>query len=61
MKKSDLIKIIREEVKAVFELTQAEKAANIKAAAADIEAKKIALKGAQEKLNRANATPVDQK
>jgi hypothetical protein len=61
MKKSELIRIIREEIKAVYELTQAEKAANVKAAQADIEAKKIALKGAQDKLNRTNATPVDQK
>lgn len=44
-----------------MELTQAEKAANIKAATADVEAKKIALKGAQDKLNKTNATPVDQK
>lgn len=61
MKRSDLIRIIREELKQVMELTQAEKAANIKAATADIEAKKIALKGAQDKLNKTNATPVDQK
>jgi hypothetical protein len=61
MKRSDLVRIIREEIKAVLELTQAEKVANVKAATADIEAKKIALKGAQEKLKRANTTPVDQK
>ncbi len=61
MKRSELVKMIREEVKAILELTQAEKAANMKAAAADIEAKKIALKGAQDRLNKANATPVDQK
>ena len=62
MKKSELVRIIREELKAVMsELTQAEKSANIKAAAADIEAKKIALKNAQDKLNKTNATPVDQK
>ena len=61
MKKSELVKMIREELKAVLELTQAEKAANIKAAAADIEAKKIALKGAQDKLNKTSAVPVDQK
>lgn len=61
MKRSDLIRIIREELKQVMELTQAEKAANIKAATADVEAKKIALKGAQDKLNKTNATPVDQK
>lgn len=61
MKRSELVKMIREEVKAILELTQAEKAANMKAAAADIEAKKIALKGAQDRLNKANAVPVDQK
>ena len=61
MKISEFRKMIREEVKAVLELTQAEKAANMKAAAADIEAKKIALKGAQDRLNKANAVPVDQK
>ncbi len=61
MKKSELVKMIREELKAVLELTQAEKSANIKAAAADIDAKKIALKGAQDKLNKNNAMPVDQK
>lgn len=61
MKKSELVKMIREEVKAMLELTQAEKSANIKAGAADIEAKKIALKGAQDKLNKINAAPVDQK
>ncbi len=53
--------IIREEVKAVLELTQAEKAANIKAATADIEAKKIALKNAQDKLGKTSAAQVDQK
>lgn len=61
MKRSELVKMIREEVKAVLELTQAEKAANVKAATADIEAKKIALKGAQDKLTKVSATPVDQK
>lgn len=61
MKRSDLLSIIREEVKAVLELTQAEKAANIKAAAADIEAKKIALKNAQDKLSKTSAAQVDQK
>ena len=61
MKRSELVKMISEEVKAILELTQAEKAANMKAAAADIEAKKIALKGAQDRLNKANAVPVDQK
>ncbi len=61
MKRSDLVKMIREEVKAVLELTQAEKSANIKAAAAEIEAKKIALKGAEDKLKKVSATPVDQK
>lgn len=60
MRKSDIVRIIREEVKAVLELTQAEKAANIKAAAADIEAKKLALKGAQDRLQKTSATPVDQ-
>ena len=61
MRKSDIVRIIREEVKAVLELTQPEKAANIKAAAADIEAKKLALKGAQDRLQKTSATPVDQK
>lgn len=61
MKKSELVKMIREELKAVLELTQAEKSANIKAASADIEAKKIALKGSQDKLNKTSAMPVDQK
>ena len=61
MKRSDLVKIIREEIKAMLELTQAEKSANVKAASADIEAKKIALKGAQDKLTKTNAAPVDQK
>lgn len=61
MRKSDIVRIIREEVKAVLELTQAEKAANIKAATADIEAKKLALKGAQDRLQKTSATPVDQK
>jgi hypothetical protein len=61
MKRSDLLSIIREEVKAVLELTQAEKAANIKAATADIEAKKIALKNAQDKLGKTSAAQVDQK
>lgn len=61
MKKSELISIIREEIKAVMEITQAEKAANIKAATADVQAKKIALKGAEDKLKKTSATPVDQK
>jgi hypothetical protein len=61
MKKSDLIRIVREEIKAILELTQAEKAANTKAAQADIEAKKIALKNAQDKLNKTKAAQVDQK
>lgn len=61
MKKSELVNIIREELKAIQELTAQEKAANVKAAQADIEAKKIALKGAQDKLNKTSATPVDQK
>lgn len=61
MKRSDLVRIIREEIKAVLELTQAEKAANTKAAQADIEAKKIALKNAQDKLNKTKAAQVDQK
>lgn len=61
MKKSQLVNIIREELKAVLELTAAEKAANVKAAQADIEAKKIALKGAQDKLTKTSAAPVDQK
>jgi hypothetical protein len=61
MKLSEFRKIIREEIKAVLELTQAEKAANIKAAAADIEAKKIALKGAEDKLKKTSAAQVDQK
>ena len=61
MKKSDLVNIIREELKDIQELTAQEKAANVKAAQADIEAKKIALKGAQDKLSKTSATPVDQK
>lgn len=61
MKRSDLVRIIREEIKAILELTQAEKAANTKAAQADIEAKKIALKNAQDKLNKTKAAQVDQK
>jgi hypothetical protein len=61
VKKSQLVNIIREELKAVLELTAAEKAANVKAAQADIEAKKIALKGAQDKLTKTSAAPVDQK
>lgn len=61
MKKSDLIRIIREELKVITELTQAEKDANIKAANADIEAKKLALKGAQDKLNKIKAAQVDSK
>jgi len=59
MKLTELRNLIRKEIKAVLELTQAEKAANIKAANADIEAKKLALKGAQDKLKQASATPVD--
>lgn len=54
-------KKIRFRRKQVKELTQAEKTANVKAANADIEAKKIALKGAQDKLAKASAAPVDQK
>tara|TARA_R110000868_G_scaffold185763_1_gene427787 strand:- start:565 stop:750 length:186 start_codon:yes stop_codon:yes gene_type:complete len=61
MKKSDLVRIIREELKAITELTQAEKSANIKAVDADIEAKKLALKGAQDKATKTKAAPVDQK
>lgn len=61
MKKSDLVKIIREEVKAVYELTQQEKVAKQKAKQAEIEANKIALKHTQDELNKLNATPVDQK
>jgi hypothetical protein len=61
MKKSQLVNIIREELKSIMELTAQEKAANIKAAQADIEAKKIALKGAQDKLSKTSAAPVDQK
>ena len=61
MKKSQLVNIIREELKSIMELTAQEKAANVKAAQAEIEAKKIALKGAQDKLNKTSAAPVDQK
>ena len=61
MKKSQLVNIIREELKAILELTAQEKAANVKAAQADVEAKKIALKGAQDKLTKQSAAPVDQK
>lgn len=61
MKRSDLVKMIREEIKAVLELTQPEKAAKVKAKQAEIEANKIALKHTQDELNKLNATPVDQK
>lgn len=61
MKKSDLIRIIREELKAITELTQAEKNANVVAADADIKAKTLALKAAQDKAKKTKATPVDQK
>lgn len=56
--KNNNIKYKRKPVK---ELTQAEKSANVKAAAADIEVKKIALKGAQDRLSKTSASPVDQK
>lgn len=61
MKLSELRKLVREEIKAVYELTQAEKAANVKASQADIEAKTIALKSAQEKLKKVQSQQVDQK
>ena len=61
MKKSELVKMIREEVKAVLELTQAEKTARITAKKAEVEANKIATKHTQDELNKLNATPVDQK
>ncbi len=60
MKLSELRRIVREEIKAVYELTQPEKAAKIKAKQAEIEANKIALKHTQDELNKLNATPVDQ-
>ncbi len=60
MKLSELRKIVREEIKAVYELTQAEKAAKIKAKRAEIDANKIALKHTQDELTKLNATPVDQ-
>lgn len=60
MKLSELRRIVREEIKAVYELTQQEKAANIKASQADILAKNIALKGAQDKLKKTQSQPVDQ-
>jgi hypothetical protein len=60
MKKSELVKMIREEVKAVLELTQAEKTARIKAKKAEMDANKIAAKHTQDELNKLNATPVDQ-
>ena len=60
MKLSELRRIVREEIKAVHELTQQEKAANIKASQADILAKNIALKGAQDKLQKTQSQPVDQ-
>lgn len=61
MKKSELVKMIREELKAVYELTQPEKTSRVKAKSAEIEANKIALKHTQDELNKLNATPVDQK
>ena len=60
MKRSELVKMIREEVKAVMELTQAEKASRVKAKQAEIEANKIALKHTQDELNKISKTPVDQ-
>jgi hypothetical protein len=60
MKLSELRRIVREEIKAVYELTQQEKAANIKASQADILAKTIALKGAQDKLKKTQSQQVDQ-
>ena len=62
MKRSDLIRIIREEVSTVVnELSQAEKAANIKSKMADVEAKKVALKHAQDELKKIQAGVVDEK
>jgi len=58
VKKSDLIRIIREELKTLVESEQTEKVANTKAAQADLEAKKIALKNAQDKLNKTKSQVV---
>jgi hypothetical protein len=60
MKRSALIKIIREEITtALMELTDEEKKVNVAAAQADVKAKEVALKLAQEKLKRAQAAVVD--
>jgi hypothetical protein len=59
MKKSDLIRIIREELKAITELTQAEKNANVAALDAEIKAKTLALKTVQDKAKQAKAAPID--
>ena len=62
MKRSDLIRIIREEVSTVLlELSDEEKKANIVSAQAEVKAKEIALKQAQEKLKKAQTAVVDQK
>ncbi len=62
MKKSDLIRIIREEVSTVLtELSDDEKKANVASAQAEVKAKEIALKKAQEKLKQVQAAAVDQK
>lgn len=60
MKRSALAKIIREEITAaLMELSNDEKKANIAAAQADVKAKEVALKLAQEKLKKAQAAVVD--
>lgn len=62
MRRSELVRIIREEVSMVLmELSDEEKKANIVSAQADVKAKEIALKQAQEKLKKAQAAVVDQK
>lgn len=62
MRKSDLIRIIREEVSTVLmELSDDEKKANIASAQAEVKAKEIALKKAQEKLKQVQSAAVDQK
>lgn len=57
MKLSEFRKLVREEIKAVIEMTTAEKAAEVKAKQAGIEAKKIALKAAEDELKKVQATP----
>jgi uncharacterized phage infection (PIP) family protein YhgE len=61
-KLKEIKNLIRREISLCLqELTQAEKDATIKAAQADVDAKKLALKNAQDRLTKISATPVDQK